>query len=158
MKKIAIWQTIVGAVLALGIQSAALAHTHLTMSSPQNGEKISSPSVLMLTFGDSVRLLRLNVAGANGDLEIGFTPVADAQARFHVPMPVMAAGDYVVTWTAIGADGHSVSNEFGFTVDPNAPAAVMNHGDMDSHSHDESHTHDASHSHDESATHEEHAH
>lgn len=142
MKKLTLWQMFAGAVLALVMQSAALAHTHLTMTSPQSGETVSSPSVLMLAFGDAVRLLRLSVVGANGNLDIGFTPVADAQARFHVPMPAMAAGNYVVQWTAIGDDGHSVSEEFGFTVDPNAPAAVMNHGDMDDHSHDASHSHD----------------
>lgn len=146
MKRIAIWQMFAGLVLAFGIQGAAFAHTHISMSSPQSDETVSSPSVLMLTFGDAVRLVRLSVVGANGDLDIGFTPVADAQARFHVPMPFMAAGAYVVNWTAIGADGHSVSNEFGFTVDPNAPAAVMNHGDMDDHSHDAAHSQDA-HSH-----------
>lgn len=149
MKKIAIWQMLATAVLALGIQSAAFAHTHLSMSSPQGDETVSSPSVLMLTFGDAVRLLRLSVTGANGDLEIGFTPVADAQARFHVPMPVMAAGAYTVNWTAIGDDGHSVSDTFGFTVDPSAPAAVMNHGEMmEEHSHDASHSHEEAHSQD----------
>lgn len=132
------------AVLALGIQSAAFAHTHLTMTSPQNDETVSSPSVVMLTFGDAVRLLRLSVVGANGDVEIGFTPVADAMARFHVPMPAMAAGDYVVNWTAIGDDGHSVTDKFAFTVDPSAPAAVMNHGEA--HSHDAGQGQDA-HSH-----------
>lgn len=154
MKKLAIWQMLATAVLALGIQSAAFAHTHLSMSSPQSDETVSSPSVLMLTFGDAVRLVRLSVTGANGDLEIGFTPVADAQARFHVPMPFMAAGAYVVNWTAMGADGHSVSNEFGFTVDPNASAAVMNHGDMEM----EDHSHDASHSHNDADSTDAHSH
>lgn len=148
MKKLAIWQTLATVVLALGIQSAAFAHTHMSMSSPQNDETVSSPSVMMLTFGDAVRLVRVSVTGANGELDIGFTPVAEAQASFHMPMPFMAAGAYVVNWTAIGADGHSVSDEFGFTVDPSAPAAVMNHGDMEmeDHSHDASHSHDDSHS------------
>ena len=149
MKKVSIWQMFAGLLLALGIQSAAFAHTHLSMSSPQADETVSSPSVLMLTFGDAVRLVRLSVAGANGDIDIGFTPVADAQARFHVPMPFMAAGAYVVNWTAIGADGHSVSDKFGFTVDPSAPAAVMNHGEMmEDHDHDAAHSHDDTHSQD----------
>lgn len=146
MKKGSIWQMLATVVLALGIQSAAFAHTHLSMSSPQADETVSSPSVLMLTFGDAIRLVRVSVTGASGELDIGFTPVADALARFHMPMPFMAAGHYVVNWTAIGADGHSVSDEFGFTVDPNAPAAVMNHGDTDEHSHEEAQSQDA-HSH-----------
>jgi methionine-rich copper-binding protein CopC len=154
MKKIAIWQMLATVVLALGIQSAAFAHTHMSMSSPQNDETVSSPSVMMLTFGDAVRLVRVSVTGANGELDIGFTPVADAQASFHMPMPFMAAGAYVVNWTAIGADGHSASDKFGFTVDPNAPAAVMNHGDMEM----EDHGHDAAHSHDDSHSSDAHSH
>jgi methionine-rich copper-binding protein CopC len=140
MKKLAIWKILAGVVLALGLQTAAFAHTHLSSSSPANDETVSSPSVMMLTFGDAVRLVRLSVAGSAGDLDIGFTPVADAATNFHVPMPFMAAGAYTINWTAIGADGHSVSDSFSFTVDPNAPAAVMNHGAE--HGHEEAHSHD----------------
>jgi len=142
MKKLSVWQMLASLVLVLGLQTAAFAHTHLSSSSPSNGEKVSSPSVLMVTFGDAVRLVRLTVSGANGEIDIGFTPVADANANFHVPMPFMAAGGYVVNWTAIGADGHSVSDKFDFTVDPSAPAAAMNHDKMESHEHEDSHSHD----------------
>jgi hypothetical protein len=97
---------------------------------------------MMLTFGGEVRLVRVEVKGSAGAVDIGFTPVAAAQARFHMPMPFMAAGQYVVTWTAIGEDGHSVSDEFAFTVDPDAPAAVMDHGEAHSHGgSDEVHSH-----------------
>jgi hypothetical protein len=40
-------------------------------------------------------------------------------------MPVLPAGTYRVDWTILGEDGHSVSENFMFNVDPNAPAAVM---------------------------------
>ncbi len=144
MNKFKLFQLLMAAVLALGVQVSALAHTHLEMTSPKGGETVSSPSVMMLTFGGEVRLVRVEVKGSAGPVDIGFTPVAAAQARFHMPMPFLAAGEYVVTWTAIGDDGHSVSNEFAFTVDPSAPAAVMDHGE--SHSHGDS---GAAHSHDD---------
>jgi hypothetical protein len=40
-------------------------------------------------------------------------------------MPALVAGSYRVDWTILGEDGHSVSENFTFNVDPNAPAAVM---------------------------------
>lgn len=144
MKKMSIFRTVVAFVMALGLQSA-FAHTALTGSVPSKDSTVSSPSVMMLSYGGEVRLVRLTLTGSNGEVDIGFTPVATASASFHVPMPFLQAGAYVVNWTAIGDDGHSVSNQFGFTVDPNAPAAVMDHSNM---SHDDSHSHDESHSHD----------
>lgn len=141
MKKVQVFQLIMAAVLALGVQMSALAHTHLEMSSPKSGETVSSPSVMMLTFGGDVRLVRVEVQGSAGPVDIEFAPVAAAQARFHMPMPFMAAGQYVVTWTAIGDDGHTVSDDFTFTVDPSAPAAVMDHGESHSHGGGEAHTH-----------------
>jgi hypothetical protein len=141
MKKISMFQMLMVAVLAIGVQMSALAHTHLSVSSPKNGETVSSPTVMMLTFGGEVRLVRVEVKGSAGPIDIGFTPVAAAQTRFHMPMPFMAAGEYVVTWTAIGDDGHSVSDEFAFTVDPSAPAAVMDHGETHSHGSDAPHSH-----------------
>lgn len=142
MKKLHVFQLVIAAILAFGVQMSALAHTHLDVTSPKGGETVSSPSVMMLTFGGDVRLVRVEVKGSAGTVDIGFTPVAAAQASFHMPMPFMAAGQYVVTWTAIGEDGHSVSDEFAFTVDPNAPAAVMDHGEAHSHAgSDEVHSH-----------------
>lgn len=140
MKKSNVFQLIVGMFLVFGLHTSALAHTALSGSSPSKDSTVSSPSVMMLTFGGDVRLLRLSVTGSAGEVDIGFTPVAAASANFHLPMPFLQAGSYVVNWTAIGADGHSVSDEFSFSVDPNAPAAVMDHSHME-HSHDDAHSH-----------------
>jgi len=141
MNKLKVFQLLTAVVLVLGVQMSALAHTHMQMSSPKNGETVSSPTVMMLTFGGEVRLVRVEVVGSAGPVDIGFTPVAAVETRFHMPMPFLEAGEYVVTWTAIGEDGHSVSDEFAFTIDPNAPAAVMDHGDTHSHGGSEPHSH-----------------
>lgn len=148
MKKMSIFQSFAAMILALGLQASALAHTAMTGSVPPADSTVSSPSVMMLSFGAEVRLVRLSLNGSNGEVDIGFSPVATASTSFHVPMPFLQAGAYTVNWTAIGNDGHSVSNTFAFTVDPNAPAAVMDHGQM-SHgdAHDESHGHDEAHDH-----------
>lgn len=138
MKKAAFFQGVIAMVLAFGLNASVFAHTHLYVTSPKDGEVVSAPTVMMLTFDGEARLLRLRVVGSAGPLDIGFTPTAAVARRFHIPMPFMAAGEYVATWTAIGEDGHSVSGEFGFTVDPSAPAAIMDHSDspsQGSHSH-----------------------
>ena len=41
----------------------------------------------------------------------------------HLNLSGMLAGNYTVNWAAIGADGHTVSNSFSFTVDPAAGSA-----------------------------------
>lgn len=143
MKKFSLIQPVLVAVLALVFHSAAFAHSALQQSVPANGQSVSSPSVMMLSFDGAVRLVRLSVTGSNGAVDMGFVPQAAANSTFHLPMPHLMAGTYQVNWTILGADGHSVSEDFSFTVDPNAPAAVMDHSHGDDHSHD----HGQSHSH-----------
>jgi methionine-rich copper-binding protein CopC len=43
--------------------------------------------------------------------------------RFSVATPSLTAGSYTVNWAVIGADGHTVTNSFSFSVDPAAVAA-----------------------------------
>ena len=90
----------------------------------------------MLTFGEDVRLVKVELVGDSGAVDAGFTPKAEAAKMFHVPVPALAAGAYRVNWSILGADGHTVSESFRFTVDPSAPAAVMNHGEPAAVNHD----------------------
>ncbi|MDP1930933.1 MAG: copper resistance protein CopC [Gammaproteobacteria bacterium] len=128
MKRI---QLLIAALLLLVMHSTASAHSAMAGSVPANGQTVSSPDQLMLTFDGAVRLVRLTVNSDNGVVDVGFVPHAGAATMFHVPMPPLAAGMYRVNWTILGADGHSVSETFRFTVDPAAPAAAM----PDHHSH-----------------------
>lgn len=137
MKKVSVLQSLIAGFLMLVVHTSAFAHSALSVSSPENGQTVSAPSVLMLGFNGDVRLVRLTMATDDGPVEIGFTPQAEAMGMFHVPMPALAAGTYRVEWTILGADGHSVSENFRFTVDPSAPAAVMNHDAMHVHMHDD---------------------
>ena len=125
MKRLTLLQGLAAALLMLVMHSAAFAHSAMSSSVPGNGQTISTPEMLMLHFTGNVRLVRLTVTGDNGVVETGFAPDAAANMMFHVAMPPLVAGAYRVNWTVIGEDGHSVSEDFRFTVDPNAPAAVM---------------------------------
>ena len=42
-------------------------------------------------------------------------------ASFRLETPGMHPGAFTVNWAVIGADGHTVTNSYSFTVDPNAP-------------------------------------
>lgn len=128
MKRI---QLLAAALLLLVMHGTASAHSAMAGSVPGNGQTVASPEQLMLTFDGEVRLVRLTVNSDSGVVDVGFVPQAAAAGMFHVPMPTLAAGTYLVNWTILGADGHSVSENFRFTVDPTAPAVAM----PDQHSH-----------------------
>jgi methionine-rich copper-binding protein CopC len=136
MIKRTLLQLMATAALALLFQSGAYAHSALNGSSPENGATVSAPSMLMLTFVDVVRLVKVELVGPGGVLETGFAPMAEAAKMFHVPVSALAAGEHRVNWSIVGADGHAVSESFRFTVDPTASAAVMNHGSAMPMSHD----------------------
>ena len=145
MKKFGMLQGLCAAVLLIAMQGSAFAHNALTNSVPANGQTVSAPSMLMLVFNGDVRLVRTTVTGPDGALDIGFVPSVAANTMHHVPMPSLQAGAYSVEWTVLGEDGHSVTDSFGFNVDPTAPAAVMDHGAMNQgadHGHGDSHSHD----------------
>ncbi len=125
MKRTSLLQAAFAVLLSVLLHSGAFAHSSASGTVPGNGQTVSSPEMLMLSFDGSVRLVRLTVAGSNGAVDVGFVPQATASATFPIPMPVLPAGAYRVDWTILGEDGHSVSENFMFNVDPNAPAAVM---------------------------------
>ncbi|MDX1491898.1 MAG: copper resistance protein CopC [Pseudohongiellaceae bacterium] len=134
MQKRNLLQLVLMAFLAICVQSGAYAHSALKSSSPEKGSTVSSPSMLMLTFNDAVRLVKFELKGDAGAVDTGFAAKPAANTMFHIPVPALSAGAYEVTWSILGGDGHAVSESFGFNVDPNAPAAVMNHGDASTNS------------------------
>jgi methionine-rich copper-binding protein CopC len=101
----------------LTMQLPAFAHTALTSSLPADGQTVSAPTVLKLEFSGAVSLLVLSVTGANGAVDIDFTPGAASAAQHEVALPMLATGAYLVKWTIIGADGHKVSKSFSFSVE-----------------------------------------
>jgi methionine-rich copper-binding protein CopC len=129
---------VVGALIVL--PGAAMAHTGLKTSSPEDGAVVNqAPEALHLTFTAAVALVRLSVTDAAGkQLALDFTPSADRGTDFHVPIPAaaMQTGSLTVEWAVIGADGHTVSNAFSYTVDPSA-AADAHHAHGADHQHSE---------------------
>jgi len=111
-------------VLLAAFAGHASAHSALTASVPANGSTVSSAETLTLNFSGPVRLLRLTlVHGASHQIDIGFEAVATQQTEFSYELPALMNGAHTVNWTIIGADGHTISESFGFTMDPAASAA-----------------------------------
>lgn len=121
--------TIGVAAAAIAFSGSALAHTALSSSMPGDAAVVTSPEKLELTFSEPVRVLRLTVVhGAAHQIEFGFTPSTEPTQTLSYELPVMMMGAHTVSWTVIGADGHTVNGTFGFTVSAEgAPAHQMMH-------------------------------
>jgi methionine-rich copper-binding protein CopC len=85
-------------------------------SSPADGSQVTAaPTELVLSFSEAAQLTALAIARAGGATQKLTAPAA-SQARIRVPLPALAAGDYVVSWRALGADGHLVPGQIRFTI------------------------------------------
>jgi len=103
------------------LRAPALAHFALSRSAPAADSSVPAPPEIRLWFTEvpqensmSVRL----VDGAGQPVEAGaLGQEADDGRVFHLPLEAtLPAGGYTVAWRAIGADGHVVRGDFGFTV------------------------------------------
>jgi methionine-rich copper-binding protein CopC len=95
----------------------ASAHDQLKSTTPDDGARVSGPSVVRLTFGEPVLDAgngnRIVVVGPSG--RVPGTLVVDGavvSTTFDQPLP---AGQYTVTWRVASDDGHPVSGTFRFT-------------------------------------------
>lgn len=95
---------------------AAWAHSLLQESQPARGAVVDEPRQLQLQFNEPVRVLRLELSGPDGAVDLGFRPAAQAEKVLTRDLPELAPGEYRVEWTLIGGDGHTVSEDLRFTV------------------------------------------
>jgi hypothetical protein len=93
------------------------AHTALTESTPAADATVYAvPEVIQLVFNGPVRLARLQVLHNGKTLVTDFQPASEAKDTYSIKPQSMDAGNFTVSWTAIGSDGHTVSNSFSFVV------------------------------------------
>lgn len=130
-------------VLAALFAGSAAAHTGLKESVPADQAVVNTaPAAIQLVFTAAVSLVRVELLHAGEHaMDIGFKPVATPTTEFSIPLPPLAPAAYTVNWSVIGADGHTVSNSFAFTVDPTA----MAHAHGADHAHGTEHQHDPAH-------------
>lgn len=105
-----------GLILTLLWSAGAGAHAHLQDSSPADGSHLAAaPGELVLAFSEAARLTALGIARAGGEQQ-KLTPPQESRQRIRVPLPKLAPGDYLITWRALGSDGHLVPGQIRFTV------------------------------------------
>jgi methionine-rich copper-binding protein CopC len=106
-----------GAWLLLAGVSAAQAHAHLQAASPADQSVLSAaPTQLVLHFTEAARLTALAIGKAGESSHKLPLPAGDPAAQIVVPLPPLAPGQYVVSWRAVGADGHVVPGQIQFTL------------------------------------------
>jgi methionine-rich copper-binding protein CopC len=103
-------------LMAFALQ--AQAHTHLKAAVPAKDSTVTeAPSNLVLTFSGPVKLTALTVARQDGSDEKKISPLPEgSSASITVPAPKLGAGQYLVNWRVVGADGHVMSGKYSFTV------------------------------------------
>ncbi|GAA3930177.1 copper resistance protein CopC [Actinomadura viridis] len=111
------------ATLTLGAVPAS-AHTALKSSDPKDGAEIASPSEIVLTYNENVRVPRVALTGPDGNrYEAGAAKAVDTK----VTQPVngtLPNGTYTVGWRVVSVDGHPVTGTFKFTVKGSDPAST----------------------------------
>jgi methionine-rich copper-binding protein CopC len=103
--------------LLLTGSSYALAHAHLTQSSPAEGAHLSSaPAVLELHFSEGAQLTALWIQ-KTGSTRQKLAPLPQkSQDQITVGLPPLGAGEYLVTWRVLASDGHIGQGQLRFTI------------------------------------------
>ena len=113
------------ALIGLGPVGAASAHDYVVSSDPAQGSTLTQPlSTASITFNDVI--LDLSGTGSSNVLEVtdaaglhyedGCSTTAGPTLTTGVALG--APGAYTMTYQAVSADGHTVSNALGFTYEP----------------------------------------
>jgi copper resistance protein C len=127
----------IAASLIVLTSTSALAHASITNSSIANGATVAaSPANYGVTFSAPVRLANVMLTNAAGQsVPMSYRGPAAPSAQFSIPLPRLAAGSYVMSFRAMGADGHVMVPQTRFTIGTasaaaKAPMAPMNHSKM----------------------------
>ena len=106
-------------LVVLCFASNALAHAELEKSIPAaNAMMEAAPPELVLEFDKPIMLMKLTLTDKmNGTaVKLNFTANSKTEKAQKLPLPKLAAGHYIVNWTAMGKDGHNMSGEFAFMI------------------------------------------
>jgi len=114
------------AVFTFLLSATAFAHTALKEATPGNGVIVrAAPEHLNLTFNGPVKLVKLELMGVGHEMPTNFKTNSEAKAAFVIETPGMHPGAFTVNWAVIGEDGHTVTDSYSFTVDPDATDAQI---------------------------------
>jgi copper resistance protein C len=117
--------TLFAMVALLALSTATQAHTHLKESTPANNSVVNAaPSNVVLKFSGAAKVTALTLhRDGEADQKLTATP-ATASQEVTAALPKLAPGKYRLDWRVAGADGHVMSGQLSFTVDPKAAASA----------------------------------
>ena len=113
---------------------AANAHSPLSSSFPRDGETLDAPPVeIVMNFKASAKLIKVELmmskdkegngflgglfGGDDGEpVPLGKSFLMSINKRQIIPMPSLGEGDYLLSWRAMGEDGHVIRGEITFKV------------------------------------------
>jgi methionine-rich copper-binding protein CopC len=113
--------------MALAAPQGALAHARLVKSEPARRAALTRPPArVRLWFNERLEpaFCRATLAETGGkSVETAPATVsADDPKRLDVNVPVLAPGEYVVSYEVLSVDGHTVRSSFTFKIRPGATA------------------------------------
>lgn len=114
-------------LIGLALAPAAQAHTSLKESSPADGQTVSPPTEIVLTFTDPVNQAvepRVVVTGPDDTKHQSGKAVAEGAVVTQQLAGELAPGEYTVGWRVVAQDGHPVSGSFTFTVEGQADSSA----------------------------------
>ncbi|TLZ27885.1 MAG: copper resistance protein CopC [Gammaproteobacteria bacterium] len=108
-------------ITGLGFATLCDAHAHLKDSQPADGSVVTiAPDNLVLRFSEAARVTALALHRV-GEAERKLVPLPTAPAQqVTLPLSKLGPGKYVVTYRVVSGDGHIMSGELRFTIDPSA--------------------------------------
>lgn len=101
------------------VSSLAWSHTHVIATHPADGDVLQEPPErIAVEFDSPLRMTRFEVTDPRGTVELNEDTIgAMAEQHEGVPVTPLAPGKYRVEWRGLADDGHSMSGDFGFTID-----------------------------------------
>ena len=106
------------AALMLMVPHSLLAHAQQEGSDPEHESTIDgSPEKIAVWFDHEMRLTFFEVSGPNGTVDLRQRPGRTPVSRFETaPSDALPPGEYTVRWRGLAEDGHTMFDEFYFTV------------------------------------------
>ena len=121
--------------ILITLPMVANAHSPLSSSSPQDGETLDAPPIeIVMDFKSPAKLIKVELkkstskqgnsflgglfGGDDGEsVPLGESFLMSMSKRQIIPMPSFGAGIYLLSWRAIGEDGHVIKGELTFKAD-----------------------------------------
>lgn len=114
-------QAFICAALLCGVATAQ-AHVRVESVKPADKSHVQAPAAIELGFSEPAYLAELTLQRGKEPARKLKIPTTEDSVVVTVPLPPLAAGTYVVTYSVQSDDGHTTKGRFTFTVEAAVPA------------------------------------